>query len=188
MPQARFLANNLVYDGATAPTTSPERLQSKIVASQGHRQGILTSQLREAKVGLGLCVETIGDCAYFFACANLINAALNQKLGLYEGRQKLAKEVYSFKAVVVRVLEQLLESPIPGCSLFFGADGITYVDVLGVQFSFHAIPRSPRIAKFAVSHQNVPQEWSGVRLQPVAPLVLEWGSAVARLQFRPGEQ
>lgn len=53
-----------------------------------------------------------------------------------------------------------------------------YVTVRGVQFSFHAIPRLPDLAAYASSPMNRRQEWSGIRLQPVAPLALRWARAL----------
>src|SRR5262249_31874001 len=53
MPQARFLANHLFYHDATKPSASSNALKTRIFNSQAERQSILTSQLREAKLGLG---------------------------------------------------------------------------------------------------------------------------------------
>jgi hypothetical protein len=180
MPHARFLLNNLIHAAAAAPpSAAAQTLAGRISSSGRERMPIHTSAVREARAGLGVCVQSAADCAYFFACANLLNAALNPNLGLYAGSLRLCKEVYSFKSVVAAAIEGIVAEPIDGVSCYFDPDGTAYVTVLGVQFSFHAIPRTSRIAAYIFSGRNVPQPWSGVRLQPIAPLVLEWASALA---------
>jgi len=92
--------------------------------------------------------------------------------------QSLLRRVLDLKRQLARWLKED-DAAIPGVSCYFGADGVAYVDILGVQFSFHAIPRTKRISDYIASGQNSSQPWSGIRLQPIAPLVLEWASALA---------
>ena len=119
-----------------------------------------------------------GDAAYFFACANLLNAALSGKYGSSVTVKNLSKEVYSFKAKVGHVVEALMVTPIDGVDIYVEEGGPVYVKVGEIQFSFHAIPQTPIVETFARSKRNRKQEWSGVRLQPIAPLVLDWGRAM----------
>jgi hypothetical protein len=53
-----------------------------------------------------------------------------------------------------------------------------YISVRGLQFSFHAIARTPAISAYECSKQNAPQAWAELRLQSVAPLVLKWARAL----------
>jgi hypothetical protein len=46
---------------------------------------------------------------------------------------------------------------------------ITYIRIENVDFSFHALP----IGEKLIGNGRSPAEWSGVRLKPIAPLVLE---------------
>ena len=139
---------------------------------------IHTSDLREAKAGLGMIVTTTGDAAYVCACANLLNAALNQRLKTYDGSLKLAKEVYGFKAIFGRAIEDIIWRPPPDVQVYVERGGLVYVSIRGLQFSFHAISRTSVISAYECSKQNVPQAWAELRLQPVAPLVLKWARAL----------
>lgn len=65
-------------------------------------------------------------------------------------------------------------------------DGAVYVRVGELQFSFHAIPRTPTLERYAASGANREQRWSGHRLQPIAPAVLAWGRAVFVADCQPG--
>ena len=179
MPHARFLLNNLIDAAVALPSASVEELAGRIPLSAGAKMPIHTSAVREARIGLGLCIEDAGDGADFLACANLLNAALNPKLGAYDGCLQPETVVYSFKSVVGEALENIAATPINGVACDFSPDGITYVTVLGVQFSFHSIPRTKTLEAYIALGRNVPQPWSGVRLQPIAPLIMDWASAVA---------
>jgi len=126
----------------------------------------------------GNVIATTGDAAYVLACGNLINAALNKQVKSYEGSQKLTKEVYSFKFVVGRAIEDIITIRPPDVSVYIEGKGLVYVNVLGIQFSFHALPRTPMLVGYQRSELNKPQEWSGLRLQPIAPLILRWAETV----------
>lgn len=178
VPHARFLVNHLRQDS----NDQEENLQSGSIRELVHKTDrplrIHTSDLREAKAGLGLIIATAGEVAYVCACANMLNAALNRRLQTYDGSVALAKEVYSFKAIFGRAIDDILRNPPPGVKLYVEPDGLLYVSVRGLQFSFHAVPRTPAVRAYQRSSQNAPQAWSGKRLQPVAPLVLRWARSL----------
>ena len=176
--QARFLLNHLRQepDERGKPLTSDAIFN--IIKTQQEPIPIHTSDLREAKAGLGMIVTTTGDAAYVCACANLLNAALNQRLKTYDGSLKLAKEVYSFKAIFGRAIEDIIWRPPPDVRVYVERGGPVYVSIRGLQFSFHAIPRTSVISAYECSKQNAPQAWAELRLQPVAPLVLKWARAL----------
>ena len=190
--QTRFLINHLHFDSGVLENAIHETtdvLRAKM-ASGPPKMPIKTSELREAKAGLGIMTRTAAEVAYVCACASLLNAALNRKTRLYEGALDLPKEVYSFKAVLLRAVEDLIDTPLPEVALHIDRDDLVYIRVLGVQFTFHAIPRSPRLQAYARSNRNFPQTWSGLRLQPIAPLVLAWARALLAAEFaqrRPPE-
>jgi hypothetical protein len=112
-------------------------------------QEIKTSELREARTGLGWSSNLDADAAYVFICANLLNAALNNKRSLYNGRQRLAKESYSFKAHPGQAVVTVAQANIEGVRLFVAGGGLVYVSINGVQFSFHSIPDSPILRRIA---------------------------------------
>ena len=176
--QARFLINHLRQEPSEdgKSLTSDEILN--LIKTRERPVPIYTSELREARAGLGMIVTTTGDAAYVCACANLLNAALNQRLKTYNGTLRLAKEVYSFKAILGRVIEDIIWNLPPDVGVYVERDGLVYVNACGLQFSFHAIPRTPAIRAYECSAQNVPQTWAELRLQPVAPLALKWARAL----------
>ena len=175
---ARFLINHLRRDF----DESEEDLQSNsirdLILKTEQAVPIRTSDLREAKAGLGMIVATVADAAYVCACANLLNAALNRRLRTYDGSLKLAKEVYSFKAILGRAIDDMSRNPPPDVHLYVEREALVYICVRGLQFSFHAIARTPAIRAYQQSQNNRPQAWSGKRLQPVAPLVLRWARSL----------
>lgn len=118
---------------------------------------------------------TTGDSAYILACANLLNAALNSQLDTYRGTETLSKSVYSFKTHLSKTFEQIVTGLPDETSVFLAPDGLTLATIRGVQFSFHNVPRTPLLLDYSKSHRNIPQDWRGIRLQPIAPLVLAWG-------------
>lgn len=134
-----------------------------------------------------MIVTTTADAAYVCACANLLNAALNRRLRTYDDSVKLAKEVYSFKAIFGRTIDDMVKKPPPDVQVYVEQDALLYVSVRELQFSFHAIPRTPAIRAYRLSRNNVPQPWSGKRLQPVAPLVLRWARALLLEESLPND-
>ncbi len=178
--QARFLINHLRVDTDECDLTSSSEALTTLLKAGQQLVPIHTSDLREAKAGLGIIVRTTADAAYVCACGNLLNAAMNSKLNAYDGSLKLSKEVYSFKAILAKRIGDVIRSAQPDVRVYVEPGGAVYVTVRGVQFSYHAIPREGDIAEHARSNKNVRQEWSGLRLQPVAPLVLRWARALLR--------
>lgn len=180
IPQMRFLLNHLRSDTAVPHPVSEESLRLQILSGSKTPREIQTSELREAKAGLGRAIVTTGDAAYVLACANLLNAAMNRKLGLYKGTQRLEKEVYSFKAHLARSLEELIRNHPPSTEVYVSPEDLVLIRINGVQLSFHAIPRTPFVREYTSLPENRPQQWSGIRLQPVAPLILDWARTLLR--------
>jgi hypothetical protein len=123
--QARFLLNHLrtEQDDPFAEYSEPDLKRLILQANAPSRQ-IETSELREAKAGLGWFIGTASDAAYVFSCANLLDAALNDKLCLYSGKQKLAREVYSFKAHLGRALDAVVQAQIDGVRVYVAGKGL----------------------------------------------------------------
>jgi hypothetical protein len=103
---------------------------------------------------------------------------MNQRLKTYDGSLELAKEVYSFKAIFARAVEDIIWWSPPDVRVYVERGGPVYISVRGLQFSFHAIPRTPAIGGYERSEKNIPQAWAELRLQPLAPLVLKWAQAL----------
>jgi hypothetical protein len=81
-------------------------------------------------------------------------------------------------AIFGRAIEDIIWRPPPDVQVYVERGGLVYVSIRGLQFSFHAIPRTSVISAYECSKQNVPQAWAELRLQPVAPLVLKWARAL----------
>lgn len=177
---ARFLINHLRQDHGNPDEDLQSGSICRMILKAERAMPIRTSDLREAKAGLGMVVTTTADAAYVCACANLLNAALNRRLRAYDGSLKLAKEVYSFKAIFGRAIDDILRNRPSGVQIYAEQGGLLYITVRGLQFSFHAIPESPALRAHRRSRSNEPQAWSGRRLQPVASLVLRWARLLVR--------
>ena len=175
--QARFLINNLqIQEIKNKKTTkNSKEIEDEIIASKNTKKfEIPVSLLREAKSGLEFEITNSGDAAYFFSCANLINAALTGRYGVGSIPNSLTKEVHSFKARVSQVAESVIQCPIEGVEIYFDRN-LMYAKIDRIQFSFHAIAHSETIKRFIRSAGNKRQDWSGIRLQPVSAMVLDWG-------------
>jgi len=176
LKQARFLMNHLRAESddylSDEKSLNSELLLSKLETQQDIMP-IHTSEIREAKAGLGMIVNTAAEVVYVCACANLLNAAMNKNLNVYTGSLKLSKEVYSFKAIFGRVIEEIIINSTPEVNLYVEPKGPIYVKVYNLQFSFHALPRTKIVKVYAASKQNILQDWCGIRLQKIAPLVLK---------------
>ena len=99
-------------------------------------------------------------------CAmNLINAALKKR--------EFKKEVYygMLKPKVSKLLKFILENNIIKFDIEFYIDQLdhcAYIEVYGLQFSFHNITIDEKLKEFINSSQNKPKIWKGIRLQNIA--------------------
>ncbi len=98
-----------------------------------------------------MLVTTTAGAAYVCACANLLNAALNGRLQNYDGSIQLSKEIYSFKAILGRAIDDMVQNPPPGVQIYVERDALLYVRVRELQFSFHAIPRTSAVRAYQLS-------------------------------------
>tara|TARA_B100001123_G_scaffold152373_1_gene176211 strand:- start:2113 stop:3330 length:1218 start_codon:yes stop_codon:yes gene_type:complete len=176
-PHARLLLNHLRMEEVRGKSKRDSSAVFREIIASTNEVAIRASDLQEARAGLEVEVITARDAAYFFSSANLLNAALTGKYSDSSLVKGLSKEVYSFKTRVGQIIEQLVSGPIEGVEVFADSDGLTYVKVETLQFSFHAIPRTEPILLHMASRANKKQYWEEIRLQPCSPLVLEWGRA-----------
>lgn len=108
------------------------------------------------------------DAAYYFACMNLLNAYVKQG----DAGREFAKR-YHFKRYVADAIEHVVASRTPDVEVHVARD-VIYARVLELQFSFHNVRLSRLLRDYQASPRNRVQEWSGVRLQPPAALLMEW--------------
>lgn len=173
---ARVLMNHLSAEPISENRIGVAELERRIKSYCGQPMPILASQIREAKAALELEATQIGEVAYFFACANLVNAALTHRYGGASETRRLAKNVYTFKKRVWETMLRLKDMQIAGLGMYVSSDGPAYVTVESIQFSFQGVPPALREG-FRTWEGNAYQDWSGLRLQPIAPLVLTWARA-----------
>ncbi len=55
---------------------------------------------------------------------------------------------------------------------------LTIIPISGFQFSFHSVPMNKTLKEFRKSENNKEIIWSGKRLQPIAPLLLNYSRAI----------
>ena len=96
---------------------------------------------------------------------NLLNAYVK----LETARPELSKN-YFFKSFVVEGIKQVLESKIKDIKVYL-ARKVCYIEVLGIQFSFHDIGVRKELKMYLLSEKNVKQKWKGIRLQTFSSLI-----------------
>ena len=126
----------------------------------------------EALAALKRPCRSKAQLRYQLASGVVLNAWIEGELALgYRKRKKF----YAFKERIGGLLRWVIDNPMPG--VLYWADRpsrasgeITYFRIDGVDFSFHAVPGAGSLA----DDGPAPLPWSGVRLKPIAPLVLVW--------------
>lgn len=104
--------------------------------------------------------------AFLKLCSlNLLNAAIKQK----EFKNSLS---YGYiKPCVSRFVEYVITHTEDSYvnEMYYNSDqNCMYIRCYGVQFSFHNIIITETISAFVDSKSNIPVQWDGVRLQPIA--------------------
>ena len=85
------------------------------------------------------------------------------------------KKFYAFKKRIGQLLRWLVKNAMPGVQYWVerpprSSQEITFIRIDEVDFSFHAIPGARDLANDGPEALS----WSGIRLKPIAPLVLVW--------------
>ncbi len=120
--------------------------------------------LNIALIGRVKEIKNEDDAFFVFACLNFLNASL--KNGAVETHD------YKFKLDASNAINHILKNKIAGIDIFLDKE-IAYVKVKNYQFSFHHLKYDEELIKYKESNANVPQPWSGIRLQPMAKEILE---------------
>ena len=106
--------------------------------------------------------------------AVVLNAWIEDERRLgYVGRKKF----YAFKQRIGMLLKWAAGAGLDGVTIWAepsSREPILFVRIDDVDFSFHAIPGTD---DFLVASNNAPT-WPGVRLKPIAPVVLAWARAL----------
>ena len=117
--------------------------------------------------------STKGDLAYQLSAGVLLNAWIDgeRRLG-YKDR----KAFYAFKQKIRELAEWAIVHKPEGVIVWAERPAneqmpALYIRIDSVDFSFHAVPLRGMLEGSGAEDLR----WSGVRLKPMAPLVLDWG-------------
>jgi hypothetical protein len=176
--QIRFLQNHLNLP----ETINIDELLEEINQPKQEEYEIQKSDLMEAFGTIKIFPKTEMDFFHSLCCINLINAYLSRKRRgrqLLEKEKDLFKNMYTFKSylsdiLTARIKDGNLEAPL--CI----QNGLIIVEVNGFQFSFHNISLNETLENFSRSKDNRLIEWSGKRLQPIAPLLLKYSRGIRK--------
>ena len=111
-------------------------------------------------------LRTERDAFLFFSAMNLLNAYVKLPTAHPDFRKN-----YYFKTIVRDGIEDVLD--LQGVKVFSESQ-VTYIKIMGLQFSFHMIGKSDRINQYRATSRNITQEWHQIRLQPPAGDIFTW--------------
>jgi hypothetical protein len=122
---------------------------------------------------------------YQLAAAVVINAWIEQerKAGFVQ-----RKAFYAFKQMIPLYVQWIRRESPDGVDVWSDAlpgekGPILYIRIDGVDFSFHAIPNVIELTN------GFPElNWSGVRLKPIAPIVLRWARKIFETNKTPNNK
>lgn len=162
------------------PNSPPESLED-VLAGRRPAAPVPVSEgdVHEALAVVKTQARSKDDLRYQLAAAVVLNAWIEDERRLgYPQR----KRFYAFKQHVDRLARWAVETRPNGVEVWreeppAGSSSILFVRIDNVDFSFNAIP----LARELPQHAHHPA-WSGVRLKPIAPLVLHWAREVREQQ------
>lgn len=134
-----------------------------------HISDITTEKLTQAKTTLLITPNNNKELFNILVSMNLINAALKRKE--FKSKEKDALIHYGLlKPRVSRILHHLIDNRQKFEIDFYinQQEKCAYIEVEGVQFSFHNITIDESLKAFINSPLNKPKPWKGVRLQKIA--------------------
>jgi hypothetical protein len=135
---------------------------------------ITEADVHEALAAIRLHCNSKSDLRYQLAAGVVLNAWIENERRLGHNQRK---KFYAFKERIGSLVTWAAEEELPGVEIWIEilSNGpLLFVRVDDVDFSFHAIPGAE---KFYTRHHESPV-WSGVRLKPIAPIVLAWARAL----------
>lgn len=135
---------------------------------------ILEADVHEALAALKRPCTSKSELRYQLASAVVLNAWIEDERRLGFVRRK---KFYAFKQHIGTLVKWAGDARLPGVRIWAEAQSkelLLYVRIDDVDFSFHAIPGAKAVLD---SSSNAPV-WGGVRLKPIAAIVLAWARAV----------
>jgi hypothetical protein len=174
--QIRFLQNHLNL----LEKINIDELLEEINQPKLEEYEIQKSDLMEAFGTMKIFPKSEMDFFHSLCCINLINAYLSRKRKgrqILEKDKELFKNMYSFKSYLADILTLRIKSGNISAPIYIQND-LVIVESYGFQFSFHSISINETLENFSRSTENRLIEWSGKRLQPIAPLILKYSRGI----------
>ena len=193
-PQVRFLLHDLFPPDRRSIRDLKTMLHDAVAS--GRAAPIDEGDLEEAYAVMGLPIKDEADAFYVLTAFNLINRYVAQvkddsayRRWTYRRWKRSPSELYGFKVHLASALARLVTSNVETVQLFISDEVPSlraYVRVRGFQFTFTSIKTkdvplgrdadgimqtTDDLEKYRQSARSAYQPWSGVRLQPVAPLL-----------------
>jgi hypothetical protein len=139
---------------------------------------ITIDQILLAKKYINTLPKNTNELLMVILSMNLINAAL--KRNEYKSKEKDAIIYYGMlKPKVSRLLNYMLEIDYLkfDCQFYINTrEHCAYIEVEGLQSSFHNISITENLQAFIDSEKNEPKPWKGVRLQKIAGELFDYFS------------
>lgn len=129
------------------------------------------TQAKEAYISSLMTIKNKEDAFYFLSSMNLLNAYVKKDYA-----QKDFAKKYKFKNYLLKGIEKLIKLNLKDVDIYWGKK-VVYIEIFGIQFSFHNIRESKTISRFKDTKENKYQEWKGIRLQPLASDIFEFSKS-----------
>lgn len=174
--QIRFLQNHLNLP----EIINVDELLNEINQPKLEEYEIQKSDLMEAFGTMKILPKSETDLFHSLCCINLINAYLSrQRKGtqILDKDAKLFRNMYSFKSYLCDILTERIKAKNFSAPIYI-EKSLIMIEVNGFQFSFHNVPLNEPLENFSRSQDNRKIEWSGKRLQPIAPLLLKYSRGI----------
>lgn len=171
-PQIRFLQNHLNI----GEQFKIDELKKEIKTPKQKEYEIKKSDLMEALGVMKIMPTDEFDTFHSLAAINLINSWLSRnrnKETISDKDGKLFKNMYYFKTYLANILTDLIKREVDFAKIYIEKD-LSIVETFGFQFSFHHTPVNETISSYEKSNANNKIIWTGKRLQPIAPLLLNY--------------
>jgi hypothetical protein len=133
-------------------------------------QQVTESDVHEALAALRRPCEGKEELRYQLAAGVVLNAWIQDERALGHTKRKA---FYAFKARLAQLAQWAVIANIDGVSVWLDhatklGQAIVYFRIDGVDFSYHSIP----VGDVVLEQPKL--SWTGVRLKPIAPIVLKW--------------
>lgn len=136
--------------------------------NDNHKTEITIDKVVEAKRIIAVVPKDNKELFQVLASMNLINAALKRKE--FKSKEKDALIHYGMlKPRVSKIFHLILDNPKMFEIDFYinSEEKCAYIEIEGLQFSFHNITIDESLKTFINSLLNIPQPWKGIRLQKI---------------------